>query len=76
MLGITEKQIREIDLGPRQLFLFDIEDDASADRQRVMDCLAGHVERLGQADLKDFVVPTTLWNSSTIARRSIASSRR
>ena len=55
MLGITEKQIREIDLGPRQLFLFDIEDDASADRQRVMDCLAGHVERLGQADLKDFV---------------------
>ena len=55
MLGITEKQIREIDLGPRQLFLFDIEDDASADRQRVMDCLAGHVEKLGQVDLKDFV---------------------
>jgi hypothetical protein len=55
MLGITDKQIREIDLGPRQLFLFDIEDDASADRQRVMDCLAGHVEKLGQADLKDFV---------------------
>ena len=55
MLGITDKQIREIDLGPRQLFLFDIEDDASTDRQRVMDCLAGHVEKLGQADLKDFV---------------------
>jgi hypothetical protein len=55
MLGITDKQIREIDLGPRQLFLFDIEDDASADRQRVMDCLAGHVERLGQANLKEFV---------------------
>ncbi len=55
MLGMTDKQIREIDLGPRQLFLFDIEDDASADRQRVMDCLAGHVERFGQADLKDFV---------------------
>jgi hypothetical protein len=55
MLGITDKQIREIDLGPRQLFLFDIEDDASADQQRVMDCLAGHVEKLGHADLKDFV---------------------
>jgi hypothetical protein len=55
MLGITDKQIREIDLGPRQLFLFDLEDDASADRQRVLDYLAGHAERLGQANLNDFV---------------------
>lgn len=55
MLEITDKQIREIDLGPRQLLLFDIEDDASADRQRVMNCLTGHVEKLGQVDLKDFV---------------------
>ncbi len=55
MLGITDKQIREIDLGPRQIFLFDIEDDASADRERVMACLAVHVERLGEADLEDFV---------------------
>jgi len=55
MLGITDKQILEIDIGPRQIFLFDIEEDASADRERVMACLAGHVERIGQADLKAFV---------------------
>lgn len=48
-------RIREIDLGPRQMFLFDAEEQASADQIRVLDCLAGHVEKHGQAQLNRFV---------------------
>ena len=55
MLGMTDKQMREIDLGPRQIFMFDIEDDSSTDRKRLTSYLTDSVERLGQANLKDFV---------------------
>lgn len=48
-------RIREIDLGPRQMFLFDAEAQASADQKRVLDCLAGYVEKHGQAQLNHFV---------------------
>ncbi|MGD9368635.1 MAG: hypothetical protein PVH87_23240 [Desulfobacteraceae bacterium] len=48
-------RIREIDLGPRQMLLFDAEEQASANQKRVFDCLAGHVEKHGQAQLNRFV---------------------
>lgn len=48
-------RIGEIDLGPRQMFLFEAEEQASSDQKRVLDCLTGHVEKHGQAQLNRFV---------------------
>lgn len=48
-------RIREIDLGPRQMFLFDAEEQASAEQKRILDCLTAHVEKHGQAPLNHFV---------------------
>lgn len=52
---IQDKQIRDIELGGRQLSIFDAENDASADQERIMACLTGQVETHGQVDLEKFV---------------------
>jgi hypothetical protein len=53
--AMRDRPVREIDLGPRQMLLFDAEGQASADQKRVLDCLAGHVEKHGPAQVNHFV---------------------
>lgn len=52
---LKESLIKNIELGPRQIFLFDIEDETSADQQRVRDYLISQVEMHGRAELNDFI---------------------
>ncbi len=49
------KCIREIVLGPRQVFLFDLEDETAKDQQGVENCLAEHVRTNGTVDVAAFV---------------------
>lgn len=49
------KSLEQIVLGPRQVFLFDLEDETVADQQRVETCLSDHIRMNGLADLEEFV---------------------
>lgn len=49
------KNLEQIVLGPRQVFLFDLEDETVADQQRVETCLSDHIRKNGMADLEAFV---------------------
>lgn len=52
---MTDKHFRDIELGPRQIFLFDIEDDTSADEERFMTCIVNHIEMHGQAKMDELL---------------------
>ncbi len=52
---LKESLIRNIELGPRQIFLFDVEDETSADQQRIRDYLTSQFEIKGHAELNDFI---------------------
>ncbi|MGD9247126.1 MAG: hypothetical protein PVI60_04155 [Desulfobacteraceae bacterium] len=52
---LKESLIRNIEMGPRQIFLFDTEDETSADRQRIRNYLTDRYETKGQAELNDFI---------------------
>lgn len=52
---MTEKHLRDIELGPRQIYLFDIENDASADQDRFMAWIVNHIEMHGQPELDEVV---------------------
>jgi hypothetical protein len=52
---LKNNRIRNIELGPRQMFLFDIENETSTNQQRVMEYATVQVEKHGQADLNNLV---------------------
>jgi hypothetical protein len=52
---LKESHARNIELGPRQIFLFDLEDKTSVDQARVRDYLTGQVEIHGQVELNGFI---------------------
>ena len=49
------KAIKDIELGPRQLLLFEFEHDTVGEQNQIMASVADHVEIHGWADLEDFV---------------------
>ncbi len=52
---LTEKQISQIELGPRQLLLFDFEDTVSAELDQTLTCLTAYIETYATAVLDDFL---------------------
>jgi hypothetical protein len=54
-LRMDSKRLEQIVLGPRQVLLFDLEDETVADQQRVETCLSDHLRISGLADLEAFV---------------------
>ncbi len=52
---MTVKQIRDIVLGPRQILLFDFENQTLAEQNQMMAMVAGHIEMHGTVSLGDLV---------------------
>jgi hypothetical protein len=52
---MDSKSFEQIVLGPRQVLLFDLEDETVADQQRVETCLSDHIQISGLVDLEAFV---------------------
>lgn len=52
---MDSKSFEQIVLGPRQVLLFDLENETVADQQRVETCLSDHIRINGLADLEAFV---------------------
>ena len=52
---MISSRFQDIVIGPRQVFLFDLEDETAKDQQRVETCLSDHVRTNGPVDLEAFV---------------------
>jgi hypothetical protein len=55
---LNAEEIKRVELGPRQLLLFDQEDCATAEQERVKACLSAWVQTHGEAEVGDFVQST------------------
>jgi hypothetical protein len=51
-------EVKRIELGPRQLLLFDQEDRTTVEQERVKACLTAWVQTHGEAEMVDFVQST------------------
>lgn len=54
-IRMDSKIFEQIILGPRQVLLFDLEDETVADQQRVETCLSDHIRISGLVDVEAFV---------------------
>lgn len=52
---MDSKSFKQIVAGPRQVFLFDLENETVADQQRVETCLSDHIRIGGLVDLEAFI---------------------